>query len=77
MKIKELIEALQNFDDEAEVYIGNQPHYPFENSICGVVARDEFTTSSDFEDEPKGNMNDVFILEGSQVRYGSRKMWEV
>jgi len=73
MKVKELIARLQDYDPEATVRLMVQPHYPFEDSISGVVERSEFE-----EEVPDGcSANDVFILDGGQVRYGSRKAWEV
>ena len=87
MTVGELIEILEGFDPDAAVYILEQPAWPFEFSIEGVVSRNDFT-EADFEapgqtseerwsarnDSLPGN--DVFILEGSQMRYGNSKAWD-
>jgi len=49
MKVRDLIEILENVDENANVYIMSQ-------------------------DEPG---SDVFIVEGSQVRYGNKAAWDV
>lgn len=89
MTVGELMMELERFDEGAEVMIAMQPNYPFECSITGVVSRRE--ADPDFEDEDEdeaeakrhrdtfasdGKGSDVFILEGGQVRYGSRKLWD-
>ncbi len=79
MKVKDLIAMLQNFDGEADVRTMAQPKWPFEYSIRGVVARHQF---SDVEEHDKSsdhggerNGNDMFLLEGVQVRYGAKAAW--
>jgi hypothetical protein len=73
VKVKNLIACLQDYDPEATVRLMVQPNYPFEDSIQGVVERREFE-----EEVPDGcKADDVFILDGGQVRYGSQKAWEV
>lgn len=81
MKVAELIAVLQQCDPEANVLMVTQPSWPFEWSIAGVAVRDPYG-DEEFEpgvnlqpwyDEPAGN--DVFLLEGSQLRYGSGDPW--
>ena len=55
MKVRELIEVLEEFDGNAEVMLATQPNWPFECHICGIV---------DVEDE-----NKVLIGEGNQIGY--------
>lgn len=84
MRVGELIELLEQYDDGAEVRLMTQPSWPFEHSISGVIARDEIERDEDDEDDdgpgrtfdgaPNGD-DDVFILEGSQVCYGSKEAW--
>ncbi len=77
MEINELIERLQEMaenDPNAKVFLGSQPHYPMVYGVCGVVQRAEFEESEPGED---GDSTDVFLLEGDQIGYGSKKMWEV
>lgn len=67
MKVKDLLNELQYLDPEADVLIMSQESYPFENNVIKLVLRE------DFEDSPENN--DVFLLEGNQVRYGNRDAW--
>ena len=76
MRVKELRELLEDYDDEAEVKIMSQSNYPFEYSIKGVIQRNEFQRGED-EDGGDGSAtkDDVFILEGEQLCYGNKKAW--
>jgi hypothetical protein len=71
MKVQELIALLQDADPNADVLIMSQPQWPFEHAVAGIAVREHFAPKSD------GNVcpNDVFILEGSQERYGSKEAW--
>ncbi len=90
MKVRDLIEILEDQDPEAEVLIMSQENWPFENAIAGVAMREDFVDDEeddededDEDDEPgterryeKGTApNDVFIVEGQQLRYGSKAAW--
>jgi hypothetical protein len=86
MKVSELIELLQDQDPDAEVLIMSQENWPFENAIAGVAVREEMVEDDDDltdeeREEPryeKGTAaNDVFIVEGDQLRYGSKAAWRV
>ena len=82
MKVSELIELLQDQDPDAEVMIMSQENWPFENAVAGVAVREEFVDDDDEDcedderEEPryeKGTAaNDVFLVEGQQLRYGSK-----
>ena len=93
MKVRELIEILEELDPEASVYIMSQSSWPFEVAIHGVTVREEFTERDEDDDEdgeatPASHydrwsapaeslpMNDVFIVEGRQLRYGSKDAWD-
>lgn len=91
MKVRELIEILEELDPEASVYVMSQQSWPFEVAIHGVAVREAFTEADDDEDPdaPEASahdrwgarpeslpMNDVFIVEGSQLRYGSKDAWD-
>jgi hypothetical protein len=70
MKVRELIEYLENFDEESEVRLAMQPSWPFEYSI-GEVEEVEL------EDEGE---TVVYISEDRQLRYlpgevKERLMW--
>ncbi|MFN9813840.1 MAG: hypothetical protein ACK6CU_29865 [Deltaproteobacteria bacterium] len=87
MKVSELIELLQDKDPDAEVMIMSQESWPFENAVAGVAVREEFVDDDDEDcedderEEPryeKGTAaNDVFLVEGQQLRYGSKAAWRV
>ncbi|MFN7698861.1 MAG: hypothetical protein ACK5U8_13265 [Deltaproteobacteria bacterium] len=87
MKVSELIELLQDQDPDAEVMIMSQESWPFENAVAGVAVREEFVDDDDEDcedderEEPryeKGTAaNDVFLVEGQQLRYGSKAAWRV
>ena len=80
MKLTELIEALEVVvervgEDQAgeiEVRLMTQPHYPFENSIEGVVY------SYDMDDVDGLDTEEVvYLTEGAQLGYGNKKAWDV
>ena len=84
MKVRELIEALNDCDPEASVLIMSQPHWPFEYALAHVAVRRDFEESAeDDNDEERRpardsegrSASDVFIVEGSQLRYGSANAW--
>lgn len=87
MKVRELIELLKEQDLDAEVILQQQPGYPMEYSLCGVTTRDEVLraeadeSEDGLEDEHEleggRSRNDVFLLEGSHLRYGSKTAWYV
>jgi hypothetical protein len=69
--VSELIAILEDCDPDASVMIMSQANWPFECEIDGVTVREEFSEADTDECAP----NDVFLVEGSQVRYGSRDAW--
>jgi hypothetical protein len=81
MQLRCLIDILEELEEdvgpEAEVHLLSQPAWPFEYSISKVVIRKEF----DDDDDEDCHLNngtsptDVFLLEGTQLRYGSKKAW--
>ncbi len=79
MQVAELIEILEGMDPDAEVLIGSAPAWPFEYSIAGVTTREDVLAETEGEDDPVYEDNrgpsDVFLLEGEQLRYGSKLMW--
>lgn len=86
MKVSELIELLGDQDPDAEVMIMSQENWPFENAVAGVAVREEFVDDDEDCDEEereepryeKGTApNDVFLVEGQQLRYGSKAAWRV
>ena len=85
MNVRELIERLQDMDPEAEVLFMSQPSWPFEYSIQNIVTRGDIEEAeSNFDDTPLSDRDyhdgekqaDVFLIEGSQLRYGSKAAWD-
>lgn len=89
MKVSELIELLEEQDPDAEVLVMMQQSWPFECSLAGVTTReemlradrDEVDDGDDEDEEPRLERgtakNDVFLVEGEQLRYGSKTAWSV
>ena len=91
MKVRELIELLEQMDDDADIFLMTSSAWPIENTIAGVCERGDFTECEVPQaGEPErrfGNhrrtdaetrlpANDVFIVEGAQTRYGNKAAWE-
>ena len=85
MTLDTLIEILSDYREEfggdAEVRLMTQQNWPFENRICGVTsgrdmneADDHEETDDDDQDVPQDNT--VYIVEGGQICYGSKRAWE-
>jgi hypothetical protein len=81
MTVGELMQILSEMDADAQVFIASQPSWPFEFAIAGVARRAEMLADDDGEPatethEPGTAPSDVFIVEGTQLRYGSKAAWE-
>ncbi|MDP1826677.1 MAG: hypothetical protein Q8L48_25625 [Archangium sp.] len=78
MKVKELMELLKDLEPNAQVLIASQPNWPFEIELSGVVTRAECSQpDEDGEGDAQapsrdGAPTDVFLVEGQQLRYGSK-----
>ncbi len=73
MKVKELIELLQEQDGDAEVRLAHQPSYPMEYSVKGIAS------SLDLEEcvEPADEATQiVYVVEGAWLGYGRRDVWD-
>lgn len=87
MKNRELIAILSELDEDAEVFVMMQQKWPFECSLAGVAVREDFSDGGDEEEStvatPSGatrggeRANDIFLVEGAQLRYGSKAAWDV
>jgi hypothetical protein len=91
MKVSELIELLEEQDPDAEVLVMSQPNWPFELSLAGVTTREEMLRADrdedgdddDDDDDEERRLergtakSDVFLVEGEQLRYGSKTAWSV
>jgi len=83
----ELLEILEDFEDYQEVRLMTQPSWPFESSIKSVVAYgpgtsefgpDEVEFPQDEDDftpaaNPEGKV--IYLVEGSQLGYGTKEAW--
>lgn len=69
MTVRELINLLEDYNEDAEVRIAHQPSWPFEYSIGNVVGCE----GADHEDEDAEPNDDdalvVYIGEGDQLGY--------
>jgi hypothetical protein len=70
----------------------SQPNWPFEHGISGLATRADWAEEDEEEDEEeedeeephdRGTVSetalpgsDVFLLEGSQLRYGTKRAWD-
>lgn len=85
MTIDELIQRLEDYRDElggdAEVRLMTQSNWPFENSIFGLASGAEINDAIDTEDaDDDGDAEAdqvVYICEGQQLCYGTKRAWEV
>jgi hypothetical protein len=84
MNLDTLIEILNDYREEfggdAEVRLMTQQNWPFENRICGVTSgRDMNEADDDDEGDDDQDVADetiVYIVEGGQICYGSKRAWE-
>ena len=81
MTIDELIERLQDYRDDlggdTEIRLMTQQNWPFENGIVGLASGAEINQHDDEDDEDVDDERVVFIVEGQQHGYGSKRAWEV
>ena len=89
MTIDELIARLEDYRDEiggdAQVRLMTQQNWPFENSIYGLASGaeindyDEDDQDGDDDDDSDDAAEDsvLFIVEGQQLGYGTKRAWEV
>ena len=79
MTVQDLIDRLIEYRDvlggDTEVRTMQQPSWPFEYSIEGLVSTDEMRSEDNDEDDSEAETK-VFILEGTQLCYGSRSAWD-
>ena len=80
MKVRDLMELLEEQDPDAEVCMVTQPNWPMEYAVAGVAVRSELF-DADVEPATEGyadgtSANDVVLVEGRWLRYGHRTAWE-
>jgi hypothetical protein len=84
MLVKELIAELEQLDPNAEVLVASQDHYPWEVALRSVVTREDVERREDEREHPRDEprepepgtaATDVFLVEGRQLRSGSKAIW--
>lgn len=82
MTLDTLIEILNDYREEfggdTEVRLMTQQNWPFENRICGVTSGRDMNEPGDDDDDDQevADDNTIYIVEGSQICYGSKRAWE-
>jgi hypothetical protein len=80
MKLDTLIEILNDYREEfggdAEVRLMTQQNWPFENRICGVTSGRDMNETDEDDDQDVADDQTVYIVEGGQICYGSKRAWE-
>ena len=77
MNVGELKEWLEDFHDECEVRIAEQPHYPMEYSIRGVVDYNPDVDEDTDMSEVDATKDIIYITEGRQIGYCPRDVFEL
>ncbi|MAE40902.1 MAG: hypothetical protein CML07_08305 [Psychrobacter sp.] len=81
MTINEMIQRLEDYRDaiggDSEVRLMTQSNWPFENEIDGLASGEEINDRDDEKDEDVNEDQVVFIVEGQQRCYGSKRAWEI
>ena len=83
MTLNDLIERLEEYRDQlgedAEVRLMTQQNWPFENAITGLVSGAEINDADDEDQDDEDVEIDqvVYIVEGQQLGYGSKRAWEL
>ncbi len=82
MTINELMERLEEYRDaiggDTEVRLMTQQHWPFENGVVGLASGEEINEPDDDESDDNVESDQVlYIVEGTQLCYGSKRAWEV
>lgn len=77
MTVSELIDLLSEQDPDAPVRIMLQPTYPLESNVAGIWANDSGDPDDAFiEDDEDTGKRPVFIVEGNQRGYGTKRAWD-
>lgn len=83
MTLNDLISLLEDyretFNGNTEVRLMTQHKWPFECSIEGVCSGREINEDPEGNDDDQdvGHDSTIYIVEGSQLCYGSKRAWEV
>jgi hypothetical protein len=76
MTVHELIEALKKLDGSANVILCEQPRYPVEHRLAGVVRRASCVGEHDgLRCDAGRTPSDVLLVEGEWLGYGEGGAW--
>jgi hypothetical protein len=83
MTISDLIARLEEYQqlhgEDCEVRLMTQQNWPLENSITGLASAAEIAAASgdcDEDEDAEEIESIVYLVEGSQIGYGSKLAWE-
>ncbi len=82
MTLDQLISRLEEYREdlggETEVRLMSQQNWPFENSITGLCSGQEINDACEDEEEDEDVEAEkiVYVVEGQQLCYGSKRAWE-
>ena len=81
MTIDELIERLEEYREalggDIEIRLMSQPNWPFEYSFAGLVSSNELRELDEEDFDPQeANEHVLYLVEGTQLGYGSKQAWE-
>ncbi len=80
MTLNELIQRLEEYrgelGDDCEVRLMTQQNWPFENAITGLASGTEINESDEDDDACVDTDAVVYIVEGTQLKYGSNRAWD-
>ena len=81
MTLDELIQRLEEYRDDlggdTDVRLMTQQNWPFENEIVGLASGAEINYRDDEDEADVAEDHVVFIVEGQQRCYGSKRAWQV
>lgn len=77
MRVGDLKEMLERYSDEDEVVIIQQPSYPLQSEVLGVVSAEEIAEAEGEGDPDEGQAErgTVYIAAGSATEYGPRAVY--
>jgi hypothetical protein len=79
MTLDEMIEILEDcrnvMGGETEVRMMTQPSWPFEYSISNICTSSQINGVEDNDDQDVIDDPVVYIVEGNQLGYGSKRAW--
>jgi hypothetical protein len=76
--IELLEEAATELGDDAKVRLVMQPSWPLEYEIAGVVSGQQINDEGDEDEDDQDVADDkvLYLVEGSQIGYGSKRAFE-